>query len=201
MESAQDGHAILKEETDMFRKLSAFIVLMLATLAMGGFSRPSLAAVEQEGNPWWLWIIVFFVLAGFVVFMLWWWIRGAGEEEGVTPRRSAEVTPAVPPVQQEVASRPPQPIEPAQEDDLKKIEGIGPKIAGVLKGAGIRTFGQLAATDVESIRGVLERSDPNLLRLADPSTWPQQAGLAAEGRWEELEKLQADLKGGRRSEG
>ena len=74
----------------MFRKLSVVTVLLLAAFAMSGFARPSLAAAEQEGNPWWLWIIVFVVLAGFVVFMLWWWIRGAGEEEGVMPPPSAK---------------------------------------------------------------------------------------------------------------
>jgi hypothetical protein len=64
----------------MFRRLGALIALLLAVLAMSGFAYPSLAAAEQEGNPWWLWIIVFVVLAGFVVFMLWWWVRGADEE-------------------------------------------------------------------------------------------------------------------------
>jgi len=177
----------------MFRKLSVLIVLVLAVFSMTGSARPSLTAVQQEGNPWWLWIIVFFVLAGFVVFMLWWWIRGADEEEGVAASPSARTTAAIPPA--------PQAAQPAQEDDLKRIEGIGPKIAGVLKEAGIRTFGQLAAADAESIEDVLRTADPNLPRLADPASWPEQAGLAAEGRWEDLERLQADLKGGRRQKG
>jgi predicted flap endonuclease-1-like 5' DNA nuclease len=177
----------------MFRKLGVLFSLVLAAFAMSGFGYPSLAAAAAEGNPWWLWIIVFFVLAGFVVFMLWWWVRGAAEEGGVAPPRSARATPSAPVPPQEVLV-----TEPVQEDDLKKIEGIGPKIAGVLTEAGIRTFEQLAAADAESLRDVLQRADPNLPRLADPASWPEQAGLAAEGRWEDLEKLQADLKGGRR---
>jgi predicted flap endonuclease-1-like 5' DNA nuclease len=185
----------------MFRKLSVLIVLLLAALAMGGFAHPSLAAAEQEGNPWWLWIIVFVVLAGFVVFMLWWWVRDGGEEEGIAPPRSAKAQPPGPSAPQEVTSITPESAQPAQEDDLKKIEGIGPKIAGVLKEAGIRSFGQLAAADAGSLEDVLGKADPNLLRLADPATWPEQAALAAEGRWEDLEKFQANLKGGRRRKG
>lgn len=87
--------------------------------------------------------------------------------------------------------------EPA--DDLKRIEGIGPKISSVLQAAGIATFAQLADTDVDRLGQILAESDPNLLRLANPATWPEQAKLAAEGQWEALGKLQNELKGGRRT--
>ena len=36
------------------------------------------------------------------------------------------------------------------------------------------------------------------ITIADPSTWSEQAGLTAAGRWSELEVLQEELKGGRR---
>jgi NADH-quinone oxidoreductase subunit I len=87
--------------------------------------------------------------------------------------------------------------EPAQADDLKRIEGIGPKISGVLQAAGIKTFAQLADTDAERIKQILKEADPNLLNLADPTSWPKQARLAAAGKWEALERLQDRLKGGR----
>jgi ribosomal protein L30 len=80
-------------------------------------------------------------------------------------------------------------------DDLVAIEGIGPKIAGVLKAAGIATFADLAATDADRLSEILH--DANL-RLADPTTWPEQAQLAAEGKWDEFKALQGSLKGGRR---
>ena len=182
----------------MFRKLSVLIVLLLAALAISGFARPASAAAEQEGNPWWLWIIVFVVFAGFVVFMLWWWVRGADQEEGVAPPRSAKPEPPVPSVSREAESMAVQPDQPAQEDDLTKVEGIGPRISSVFKEAGIRTFAQLAAADPESLEEVLRKVDPNLARLADPATWPEQAALAAEGHWQDLERLQTELKGGRR---
>ncbi len=87
--------------------------------------------------------------------------------------------------------------EPSEPDDLTRIEGIGPKISAALQAAGITTFAQLAATDVDGIKKILEEADPNLLKLADPSTWPRQAKLAASGKWDALERWQERLKGGR----
>ncbi|MFN2290381.1 MAG: helix-hairpin-helix domain-containing protein [Anaerolineae bacterium] len=87
----------------------------------------------------------------------------------------------------------------AKADDLKRIQGIGPKIASVLQEAGIRTFSGLAETGVEHIHAILAERDPRLGRLADPGTWPEQATLAASGDWEALAALQGELKGGRRS--
>lgn len=88
---------------------------------------------------------------------------------------------------------------PGAADDLKLIEGIGPKIAGVLQEAGIDTFAYLARTDADRLRAILREADPRLLRLADPETWPEQAQLAAMGQWDALTELQRGLRGGRRS--
>ncbi len=81
-------------------------------------------------------------------------------------------------------------------DDLKKIEGIGPKISGVLTTAGINTFAQLAKADTAALRTILDEA--GIGALADPTTWPEQASLAAAGNTEALKKLQDELKGGRR---
>ena len=81
-------------------------------------------------------------------------------------------------------------------DDLKIIEGIGPKISSLLNAAGITTFAQLAGADVGRLRRIL--ADANLTRLADPGTWPEQAALAARGDWDALKALTENLKGGRR---
>jgi NADH-quinone oxidoreductase subunit I len=86
---------------------------------------------------------------------------------------------------------------PSEPDDLTRIEGIGPKIAGVLQAAGINTFAQLADTGADRLKQILEDSDANLLNLADPTSWPKQGRLAASGKWEALEKLQERLKAGR----
>ena len=79
-------------------------------------------------------------------------------------------------------------------DNLIVIEGIGPKIAGLLEANGITSFAQLAATPASLIKQILEKEG---LRLADPTTWPEQARLAAAGDWDGLNALQARLKAGR----
>jgi len=90
-----------------------------------------------------------------------------------------------------------EPAAPRQADDLKRIEGIGPKISGLLREAGIVTFAHLADASVAEIRNILEAADPRLLRLADPTSWPEQASLAASGEWEALQALQREMKAGR----
>ncbi len=106
-------------------------------------------------------------------------------------KAAAEAEKAAPPAKETKAPAP------AKADDLKRIEGIGPVISGVLQKAGITTFAQLAETKAEGIRDILGKADPNLLRLADPTTWPKQARLAAADKWDALEKLQDRLKGGK----
>ncbi|MEO0731336.1 MAG: helix-hairpin-helix domain-containing protein [Bacteroidota bacterium] len=81
-------------------------------------------------------------------------------------------------------------------NDLKVVEGIGPKIEGLLKEGGINTWAELAATEVSRIQEILDAAGPRY-KLATPRTWPQQAGLAAEGKWAELKALQDDLQGGK----
>jgi predicted flap endonuclease-1-like 5' DNA nuclease len=111
---------------------------------------------------------------------------GHADEEG-TESQAAEATPEV------VTSAGLPPDLPT--DDLKRVEGIGPKISVVLRQAGILTYAQLAATDADQLRAVLAEAG---IRLADPGTWPDQARLAADGRWEALSEFQAQLRGGRR---
>jgi large subunit ribosomal protein L20 len=84
----------------------------------------------------------------------------------------------------------------AKADDLKKIEGIGPKIAELLVAAGISTFAQLAGTDVAKLREILAEAGSKFA-THDPATWPQQSKLAAEGQWDALKTLQEQLDGGR----
>lgn len=81
-------------------------------------------------------------------------------------------------------------------DDLQKIEGIGPKIAELLTNAGIATFADLANADLDRIKGILEEAGSRY-NIADPTTWSQQAQLAADGQWDELKELQDKLDGGK----
>ncbi|MDF4203564.1 50S ribosomal protein L21 [Maribacter sp. SA7] len=80
----------------------------------------------------------------------------------------------------------------AKGDDLKKVEGIGPKIAETLNNAGISTFAELAKTDAAKISEII--ADVRGNHVTD--TWPKQAQLAADGKWDELQKWQDELDGG-----
>ncbi len=82
-------------------------------------------------------------------------------------------------------------------DDLRKIEGIGPKIASLFREAGLGSFEALAAAPVEQLKDILNQAGSRY-RTHDPSTWPQQAAMARDGRWDALQEWQDKLKGGRR---
>jgi large subunit ribosomal protein L21 len=81
-------------------------------------------------------------------------------------------------------------------DDLKIIEGIGPKAAEVLVAAGIDTFAKLAKTKADKVKEILDAAEAKVQHL-DPTTWAQQAQLAADGKMDELKKLQDELNGGK----
>ncbi|OWY20527.1 hypothetical protein C7N43_13780 [Sphingobacteriales bacterium UPWRP_1] len=89
----------------------------------------------------------------------------------------------------------PQKQTPAK-DDLKQIEGIGPKIEELLNSKGITTFELLSETAVATIESLLEAAGPRF-RIHNPATWPQQAALALKGEWEQLKKWQDELKAGK----
>jgi large subunit ribosomal protein L17 len=115
--------------------------------------------------------------------------RRGGKKEGATAE--AAVAPA--------AEKAAAPAVVAEGDDLKIIEGIGPKIADLLIEAGIATFAQLAASTPEAIKEILENAGSQY-NIHNPSTWPAQAQLAADGKWDELKTLQDELIGGKDSE-
>jgi len=83
-----------------------------------------------------------------------------------------------------------------ETDDLTRIEGIGPKIAELLKEAGIGGYADLAAADPEKIREILSEAGGNFASH-DPETWPKQAEMARDGKWDELKAWQDELDGGR----
>lgn len=83
------------------------------------------------------------------------------------------------------------------QNDLKAVEGIGPKIEKLLNAAGIKTWNELANADTDFLRSVLEKEGAKY-QLADPETWPIQAKIASEGRWRDLFDYQDTLKGGKK---
>jgi len=81
-------------------------------------------------------------------------------------------------------------------DDLKILEGIGPKVAQVLNEAGIHTFADLAQAQAADVQKILDSAG---LQMMNPEGWIEQAKLAARGDMEGLAKLQDELKGGRKA--
>ncbi len=118
------------------------------------------------------------------------------EEPAAVEEAPVQEEPAVAeetPVQEEA----PKKAASDKPDDLKKIEGIGPKIAGLMNEAGIITFDDMAKAPIDKLKEILEAAGSRY-RMHDPSTWPDQAALAAEGKWDELKVLQDKLDGGRK---
>jgi large subunit ribosomal protein L27 len=96
--------------------------------------------------------------------------------------------------------RPRSPVEFAgkkiKPDDLKIVEGIGPKIEELLHAAGIKTWKQLAEAAVERLKAILDEAGPRF-QMHDPGTWPEQSALADAGDWEGLKTLQDELTAGK----
>ena len=83
-----------------------------------------------------------------------------------------------------------------EADDLTIIEGIGPKVAEVLIAAGVDTFAKLTKKTPDELKELLTDAE-GTFNAQDPTTWPEQATLAAEGKWDELTILKDMLQGGR----
>lgn len=121
------------------------------------------------GLPWWAWLLVL-VVAFIILAML-------------TPKVEPEM----------VSARETKTNPSPEQQDLTRIEGIGPKIQDGMRQHGIHSFAQLAEMDVAALRALL-----GVIGIgADPSTWPAQARLAAAGNWEALQNMQDELTGGR----
>ena len=103
-------------------------------------------------------------------------------------------TPAAPVAEKKAAA--PKKEKGPKLDDLKIIEGIGPKIETLLKDGGFSTWAELAAAPIERLKEILDAAGPRY-QIHDPSTWPAQSKFAAEGKWDELKEYQDLLIGGR----
>jgi sensor histidine kinase regulating citrate/malate metabolism len=136
---------------------------------------PHYLQTEQVPTAW----IWYLLLAVLVLLLIFWWLNRS-------PRR--EVAPEEP---REMA----QPQREQTADDLKRIEGIGPKVEKVLKEASITTFDALARANVADVQQTLNAAG---LQMMNPEGWIDQAKLAARGDWNGLEQLQNELKGGRK---
>ena len=110
------------------------------------------------------------------------------KEAKAEPKAAAPAKEAAPKAEAKKAA----PKKAAKADDLKKVEGIGPKIASTLVEAGVDTFAKLAKTDAAKISEIIAGVRGN--HVTD--TWPAQAQMAADGKWDELKVWQDNTKGG-----
>ena len=88
------------------------------------------------------------------------------------------------------------PAADVKPDNLTKVEGIGPKIAGLLNDAGINTFADLGAASQDQLQAILTAAGSRYA-AHNPSTWAQQSQMAADGKWDELKAWQDELDGGK----
>jgi predicted flap endonuclease-1-like 5' DNA nuclease len=80
-------------------------------------------------------------------------------------------------------------------NDLKLVEGIGPKIEELFHAAGYKTWESVAKETPEKLKAILEAAGDRF-KMHNPSTWPRQCQLMVDGEWAELKQYQAFLDGG-----
>ena len=156
---------------------------------------------DRKISWWWLGIKVG-VIVGLIV---WWWLenqkkrnmKNAASKTALNNNQSIPLPMEEPSSVEPIISAPPAPPadQPAEKDDLTKIEGIGPKINRTLQEAGIQTYQQLASSDPALLKQIL--LDANI-RIGYPDTWPEQAAFASKADWSGLKEFQSELQGGRR---
>lgn len=148
-------------------------MLLMAQEELGVFEDINFKNKDTAG-----WEVFWMLLGAYLLGLLTYWLihryyHGSGE----TP---------------EAASR----VANDDADDLTIIEGIGPKIKELLNDADIHTFEDLAGASRSDVKQILEDAGPRF-RMHEPKSWIRQAGLAAEGKFSELEELQERLNAGR----
>jgi predicted flap endonuclease-1-like 5' DNA nuclease len=82
------------------------------------------------------------------------------------------------------------------QDDLKIVEGIGPKIEELYHAAGIKTWKDLSETSQEKSQSILDNGGERF-SIHNPGTWAKQSLLAYQGKWKELKDWQDSLDGGK----
>lgn len=130
-----------------------------------------------------------------ISFLMGWFFRYLWSMRGVEMpemKQFYETPPAATPA---LPTRPEKYVR-FREDDLKIVEGIGPKIEELLKTHGITTWQILAQTPPSTLKTILV-SGGERFQMHDPSSWPDQVALALENRWDELAEFQTLMAGGR----
>ncbi len=119
--------------------------------------------------------------------------KAAPQAEAKPEAPKAEAKKAAPAAKAAPAKKSTKKIKP---DDLKIVEGVGPKIEELLKAGGIPTLEAMGNTSADRIKEILAEAGSRY-QMHDPTTWPAQAKIAAAGDWDALKEYQDRLQGGR----
>ncbi len=88
------------------------------------------------------------------------------------------------------------PAAPVEPESLQQVEGVGPKIEGLLHAGGVLTMKQFATVDTDLVQKILNNAGPRYT-MHTPKTWAKQAALIVDEKWDELKTYQDYLVGGR----
>jgi len=174
------------------------IVPFLQALQEGGEGEPPIPVYQLRDMYWWAALLLLSLIILVVWFLISWqsrYFNGQMELAGThakEPHVDLLKAPQVSSLPEWQA--PQQSFEVLPTDDLTLIEGIGPVISRLLQSKGITTFAQLAQADRQDLDRFMKEAN---LRLANTSTWAEQARLAGAGDFDGLRNYQSRLKGAR----
>jgi len=112
----------------------------------------------------------FWIVFSITAAVLFFFIKRLVDE--IAPQDTMEEIILTPQTPKKPVMKPSRPVQLKPADDLTRIRGIGPKIAAVLKAAGVTTFAQLAGSEVKDLQNIL--SDAGI-RLTNIDAWADQA--------------------------
>ncbi len=121
--------------------------------------------------------------------------KAADVDDAKTATKAKEAPAKKAAVAKKPAAKKAAPKKSTGADNLTKIEGVGPKAAEALVAAGLASFADVAKSTEAKIQKILDESEGRF-GMMKPATWPKQAKLAADGKWDELKKWQDEMDGG-----
>ena len=121
--------------------------------------------------------------------------KASATKETTAEKKPAKATAEKKPAAKKAAPKKAVAKKSSGADDLTKIEGIGPKAAQALVDAGLASFADLSKAKVPAVQKILDESEGRFGAM-NPGTWPKQAKLAADDKWDELKKWQDEMDGG-----
>ncbi len=176
------------------------VTVLISALLEGGEGEPTIPVYQLASLYWWGALLLISLMVFIAWLLITWQARYFDRQLAGSPaaHHPAEAIQAAPSRAEEVSPSTTQfapfPVDSLTPDDLTLIEGIGPVISRLLQSKGITTYARLAQADPQDLNRFMKEAN---LRLANTSTWSEQARIAASGDFDALRTYQTRLKGGR----